>query len=145
MYDSRRIRRYPLRKAGHTRFEALDPIQEAILTRFGSLQTGAAIGLSIRHDHGTQYMSEHFQNELQFLGAESSPSFVRQPQGNGVAERFFKTQKEQLLHVRTFATVDDLYEALKQFQRRYNDAWLVARHHDQTPNQVRASLTAKVA
>ena len=128
-----------------TRFEALVPIQEAILARFGSVQTGAAVGLSVRHDHGTQYMSKHFQSELRFLGVESSPSFVRQPQGNGVAERFFKTLKEQLLHVRTFDGVDDLYEALKLFQQRYNNAWLVAKHKYKTPNQVRASLTPEAA
>ena len=36
------------------------------------------------------------------------------------------------------------YEAFKQFQRHYNDAWLVARHHYQLSSQIRASLTAKV-
>ena len=33
-----------------------------------------------RHDHGSQYMSDDFQAEIAFLGMESSPSFVRQPE-----------------------------------------------------------------
>jgi transposase InsO family protein len=38
------------------------------------------------------------------LGIEASPSFVREPEGNGVAERFIRTLKENLLWVRTFDT-----------------------------------------
>jgi len=32
-------------------------------------------------------MSHHFQKEIAFLGIESSPVFVRAPEGNGCAER----------------------------------------------------------
>lgn len=42
-------------------------------------------------------MSDHFQDELHFLGVVSSPAFVREPEGNGCAERFIRTLKEQLL------------------------------------------------
>ena len=34
-----------------------------------------------------------FQQEVAFFGIESSPSFVREPEGNGVAERFIRTLK----------------------------------------------------
>ena len=50
-------------------------------------------------------MSDAFQQELAFLGIESSPAFVRAPEGNGCAERFIRTLKENLLWVRTFDTV----------------------------------------
>jgi putative transposase len=53
-------------------------------------------------------MSDHFQKELKFLGIESSPAFVRAPEGNGCAERFIRTLKENLLWVRTFDTAEDL-------------------------------------
>ena len=43
-----------------------------------------------------KYMSDAFQNELKFLGIESSPAFVRAPEGNGCAERFIHTLKENL-------------------------------------------------
>ena len=42
-------------------------------------------------------MSDAFQAELRFLGIESSPAFVRAPEGNGCAERFIRTLKENLL------------------------------------------------
>ena len=42
----------------------------------------------------------------------SKPSFVRAPEGNGVAERFVRTLKEQLLWIETFETVEDLRLAL---------------------------------
>lgn len=47
-----------------------------------------------------------------FLGITSSPAFIRAPEGNGVAERFIRTLKEQLLWVRTFPTVEELRQAL---------------------------------
>jgi hypothetical protein len=42
----------------------------------------------------------------------SRPASVRAPDGNGVAERFIRTLKEQLLWGRTFQTVEDLRLAL---------------------------------
>ena len=39
-------------------------------------------------------MSDHFQKEIGFLGIESSPAFVRAPEGNGCAEQFIRTLKE---------------------------------------------------
>ena len=89
-------------------------------------------------------MSDEFQRELSFLGMTSSPSFVREPEGNGVAERFIRTLKENLLWVRHFATVVELIEALQEFQRRYNEQWLIERHSNRSPAQVRRDLTAPI-
>ena len=85
-----------------TRFEALEPIRQGVRRHFGGFAKGIARGLAVRHDHGSQYMSDHFQKEIAFLGIESSPAFVRAPEGNGCAERFIRTLKENLLWVRTF-------------------------------------------
>ena len=71
-------------------------------------------------------------------GDRSFASFVRQPEGNGVAERFIRTLKENLLWVRTFDTIEELRAALVKFATRYNETWLVARHGYRTPAQVRA-------
>jgi putative transposase len=55
-------------------------------------------GLQARHDHDSQYVSDYFQDELTFLGITACrPAFVREPEGSGVAERFIRTPKEQLL------------------------------------------------
>jgi transposase InsO family protein len=120
------------------RFEVLEPIRQGVLCHFGSIGRGIAHGLALRHDHGSNYMSGDFQDEIRFLGIESSPSFVRQPEGNGVAERFIRTLKENFLWVHTFDTIEDLRRALQDFVAHYNATWLVARHGYRTPNQVRA-------
>src|SRR5262249_10245102 len=99
-------------KSGN-RFEAPEPIRQGAREYFGGLDRGIADGLSIRHDHGSAYLSDDFQAEPAFLGMTSSPSFVREPQGNGVAERFVRTLKENLLWIRPFATVSELVEALR--------------------------------
>jgi transposase InsO family protein len=84
---------------------------QGVREHLGGFNRGIAAGLSFRHDHGSPYMSEDFQRELVFLGMTSSPSFVRGPQGNGIAERFVRAPKENLLWVRPFATVAELVEA----------------------------------
>jgi putative transposase len=46
---------------------------------FAGSSVGSADGLQLRHDHGSVYVSDGFQSEIQFLGIEPSPTFVRQP------------------------------------------------------------------
>ena len=110
-----------------TRFEALEPIPQGVREHFGSFAKGVARGLSVRHDHGSQSMSRVFQDEVAFLGARRSPAFVRAPEGNGYAERFIRTLKENLLWVRTFDMIEELRQALLAFKDTYNITWLIGR------------------
>ncbi len=59
-----------------------------------------ARGIKLRHDWGSQYRAHHFQGSLNWLGIEDDAAFVGEPQGNGVAERFIGTLKEQCLWAR---------------------------------------------
>ena len=120
------------------RFQALEPVRQSVRRHFRAIWKNVAAGLMLRHDHGPNYMSNDFQSEIAFLGIEASPSFVREPEGNGVAERFIRTLKENLLWVRHFETIEDLRLALLDFAAWYNTHWLVARHGHRTPAQVRA-------
>jgi transposase InsO family protein len=120
-----------------TRFQALEPIRQGVRQHFGGFAKAIARGLTVRHDHGSQYMSDHFQKELAFLGIESSPAFVRSPEGNGCAERFIRTLKENLLWVRTFETVEELRQALLAFRESYNNSWLIKRHGFLSPAEYR--------
>jgi len=90
-----------------------------------------------RHDHGANRMSGDFQAALECLGIAASPSFVREPEGNGVAARFMRTLKENLLWIRSFNTIEELRVARIAAARRYNAPWLVERHGYQAPAQVR--------
>ena len=128
-----------------TRFEALEPIRQGVRRHFAGFAQGIASGLSLRHDHGSQYLSDAFQGELAFLGIESSPAFVRAPEGNGCAERFIRTLKENLLWVRFFATVEELRQALLEFQESYNANWLIERHGFKPPRAIREDQLSMAA
>jgi putative transposase len=123
------------------RFEALEPVRQAVREHFGGFARGAAAGLQLRHDHGSQYVSHDFQAEIRFLGIQSSPAFVREPEGNGCSERFVRVLKENLLWVRRFDTVEELRLALLAFRQTYNQSWIIERHGYRTPAQVRAEQT----
>jgi len=125
-----------------TRFEALEPLRQAVRDYCGGFRAGGATGIRNRHDHGSQYMSDDYQAEIAFLGMESSPSFVRQPECNGCVERFIRTLKEQLLWVRTFQNVEELRCALAEFRERYNQRWIVQRLGYLTPAHARQQLLA---
>src|SRR5215208_435074 len=127
------------------RFEALEPIRQGVRRCFGGFAQGIASGLAVRHDHGSQYMSGDFQKELRFLGIDSSPAFVRAPEGNGCAERFIRTLKENLLWVRTFDTVEELRRALLAFRDTYNATWLIERHGFRPPSAVRQGRLSTAA
>jgi putative transposase len=127
------------------RFEALEPIHQGIRERFGAFAKDIAHGLALRHDHGSQYVSHHFQSEIRFLGLASSPAFVREPEGNGCAERFIRVLKENLLWVRRFDTVEELRLALLAFKQTYNQSWIIERHGYKTPAQVRAGQIGPLA
>ena len=71
-----------------TRFEALEPIRQAVRRSFGAFGQEVASGVVLRHNNGSQFVSRVFQDEVKFLGIASSPSFIRQPQGNGIARTF---------------------------------------------------------
>jgi transposase InsO family protein len=123
---------------GANRFQALEPVRQGVRKHFGTIAQDLAKGLKLRHDHGSNYMSHDFQDEITFLGLEASPSFVREPEGNGVAERFIRTLKENLLWVHSFETIEELRLALIEFADWYNTHWLVARHGYRAPAEVRA-------
>ena len=127
------------------RFEAMVPLHQGCREAFGSVGTAIAAGLKLRHDNGSQFVSRAFQAELRFLGMESSPSFVRAPEGNGCIERFWRTLKEQLLWIRTFKDIDELNRELQAFRDRYNHQWLIERHGQRTPAWARQSLLAQGA
>lgn len=127
-----------------SRHEALEPLRQAVKRVYGEYDTNVAAGLRLRHDHGSQYVSHDFQAELTFLGIESSPNFVRSPEGNGVIERFFRTLKEQLLWLRAYDDEEALRQALYEFRDRYNRHWIMQRHAYRTPQQVREAWNRKL-
>ena len=109
---------------------------------FGDFSAGCARGLELRLDHGSQFMSDHFQDEIAFLGLRSSPPFLSAPEGNGCIERCFRTRKEQLLWIRHFRDAEDVRLAVTACVRVYNEQWLIQRHGHRAPALVRRELLA---
>lgn len=117
------------------RFAALQPLAMGIKARFGSVGAAAARGLVLRMDHGSQYLSEHFQNQIKFWGIAPSFSFVAEPQTNGVTERFNRTLKEQVIYGRHYRTIEEVRTAIADFMDRYNRLWLVEKLGFRSPRQ----------
>jgi len=124
-------------KAG-TRFEATQALGMAVRQQFGHLSADAARGLALRHDHGSNFMADHFQKQIRFWGMAPSYAFVREPETNGVIERFFRTLKEQAIHGHVFQTIDEVRDAVRAFAARYNAEWLIEKNGYLSPLDARA-------
>ena len=122
-----------------TRFEAIQAVGMAVCQRFGHLDAGAARGLALRHDHGSNFMADHFQKQIKFWGMAPSYAFVGEPETNGVIERLFRTLKEQVVHGRIFQTIDEVRDAVRAFVTRYNAEWLIEKNGHRSPLDARAA------
>ena len=120
-----------------SRYAALQPIAMGLHDIYGGIQTGVARGLSLRMDHGSQYLSDHFQNQVKYWGIQPSFAFVSEPETNGVAERFNRTLKEQAVYGRVFQNIEDVRTAVAEFIKRYNQQWLIGKLGYRSPAQAR--------
>ena len=77
------------------RFAALEPVAQGLRRHYGSVEADVARGLALRMDHGSQYLSDHFLNQLRYWGIHPSFGFLEEPETNGVVERWNRTLKEQ--------------------------------------------------
>ena len=123
------------------RFASLEPLRQGVKEIFGGVRADVARGLKLRHDWGSQYTSGDFQGEIGFLGIESSPAFVGEPECNGVAERFMRTLREQCLYQHRFRNLEESRRAIAAFIASYNQSWMLERHRYLTPSQVRQQWT----
>ena len=109
------------------RFAALQPIsmgRRAVWLDRGRRGSGAGL----RMDHGSRYLSDHFTNQIKFWGIQPSYAFVAEPQTNGVAERFNRTLKEQIIHGRIYRNIAELRDAVRDFVELYNAQWSVEKN-----------------
>ena len=121
------------------RYAAAEAVAMAVRRIFGHVSASAARGLALRHDHGSAFMAEHFQNQIRFWGMTPSYAFVGEPETNGVAERFFRTLKEQIIHGRIYQTIDEVRATVRAFIARYNASWLIEKNGFLSPNDARSA------
>ncbi len=127
------------------RWAALEPIRQGVQRTHGHYAQKIALGLGLRMDWGPQYTAHQFLGELRWLGIRPSPSYVGEPECNGVMERWIRTLKEECLYLHDFATLDEARRVIGEFIERYNTEWLLERHGYRTPADVRASFTRQAA
>ena len=128
-----------------SRFAALEPIAMGVKTYLGSTAADTGRGLALRMDHGSQYTSDHFLNQIRFWGITPSFAFVAEPETNGVAERFNRTLKEQAIYGRIFRNLGEVREAVDAFVKRYNAHWRLEKLGFQTPLEARQAALRQEA
>ena len=81
----------------------------------------------------------------QVLGIQPSYAFVAEPQTNGVAERFNRTLKEQIIHGRIYRNIAELRDAVRDFVELYNAQWIVEKNGYLSPAQARQAWHAAIS
>jgi len=118
------------------RFHAFTAVEAAVRERLGAVEPGIARGIVLRSDQGSVYTSDYFTRRVKALGLDQSYAFVREPECNGVAERFIRLIKEQCLWVEESTDLDDAKRKIAAFIERYRREWLLERHGYRTPAEV---------
>ena len=127
---------WPVCKVG-SRFAALEPIAQGLGRRYGSVEADVARGLALRMDHGSQYLSDHFLNQVRYWGIHPGFGFLEEPETNGVVERWNRTLKEQAIYGRVFHNLADVRAAVAAFVERYNQCWRLEKLAYRTPLEAR--------
>jgi putative transposase len=120
------------------RWAALAPLHQGVRHVFGRFAKDVARGLRLRCDWGPQYIADAWIK----LGMTITPSYVGEPECNGVIERFMRTLKEQCLYLYRFRNLAEARRIIGEFIARYNTEWLIERLGHQTPAAARAALLA---
>lgn len=127
------------------RFAALQPFAMGLATYRNGVECGAGRGITARQDHGSQYTSDTYCNQVKAWGMSLSFAYVGEPETNGVAERFIRTLKEQIIHGRAYRGVEDLRRAVLNFVKLYNGQWRLEKLGYRTPLEARADASLQVA
>ena len=64
------------------------------------------------------------------------------PETNGVAERFIRTLKEQIIFGRIYQDIEEVRTAVRAYFERYNRHWLLEKNGYRSPAQTRRDWTA---
>ena len=63
-----------------SRFAALELIAQGLGRLYGSVEADMGRGLAPRMDHGSQYLSDHFLNQVRYWGIHPSFGFLEEPE-----------------------------------------------------------------
>jgi len=119
------------------RYAAMEPMRMAVKKVYGSIENGVCKGMNIamRADHGSQFDSKDYQKEIEYLGINYSPAFVRSPECNGIIERFHRTLNEQIFKNYSFENIEQANKKISEFIDNYNENWLLHRLDLKSPKE----------
>ena len=126
------------------RLAAYEPVAQAVERIFGHAGANAARGVELRHDHGSQYLTNYFQGQSRFHGFTPSFALVGEPETNGVVERFNRTFKEQIIHGRNYKNREELVAALSSFAELYNREWRLEKLRFRSPLEARRDYQTSI-
>ena len=101
--------------------------------------------VALRMDHGSQYLSDHFLNQVRYWGIHPSFGLLEEPETNGVVERWNRTLKEQAIYGRVFHNLVEVRAAVAAFVERYNQCWRLKKLSYRTPLEVREEYKLRQA
>jgi putative transposase len=118
-------------------------ICNAVQFAYGELRPDIARGLRIRCDNLPLFRERQFCRPLAKFGIKVTYIWPLTPRGNGLAERFVRTLRDNRLAVRFFATSSELLVEMTAFRTTYNASYILQRWKYRTPAEVRALFFAR--
>jgi putative transposase len=124
-----------------TRHEALEPLRQAVRSSFSAIGLDVAAGVTIRHYLAPSTWAATSKRRSGSWARRVRPPSSAPPNATAATARFIRTLKENVLWVRWFEAIEELRQALLDFQRPYNGEWIIQRHGFRAPAQVRRVQT----
>ena len=93
-------------------------------------------------DHGSQYLSEHFVNQVRYWGFKHSFAFVERPSTNWVGQLFSLTLNEPAIYEAIFRNIEEVRRAVGKFVQDYNAQWRLEKNGFRSPRQAREAWFA---
>ena len=88
---------------------------------------------------------DHFLNQVRYWGIRPSFGLLKEPETNGVVERWNRTLKEQAVYGRVFQNLADVRAAVAEFVERYNRCWRLEKLAYRTPLEAREEYELRQA
>jgi transposase InsO family protein len=123
------------------RWAALEPLRQGVRHVFGRFAKDVARGLRIRCDWGPQYR-RRVDRRGEVAGDDDHAVVRREPECNGVIERFMRTLKEQCLYLHRFQSLAEARRIIGEFLARYNTEWFIERLGHRTSASARLAPAA---
>jgi putative transposase len=119
--------------------EAVEALGMAMSQRFPENPTNSG-KLELIHDNGSIFLAKKFMAESRFFRIEQRFIPPREPENNGMIERFFRTLKEECVWQTNFESFAEAEKAIVAWLKFYNEERIHSSLGYQSPKEFRQSL-----